>query len=281
MRPASAASSEPEERAKWVEAREALLRKPDGYLALSGLFWLTEGEQTFGSGNENDVVVANGRGPAKIGRFHVRGKEVRFVSAPGVEITASDRRVNDVLMVCDTAGEPTKLRTGDLTFWLIERYGMLGIRLRDPESPVLKGYRGTPRYAYSPAWRLEATYEPVKGARIRVPSILGEASDEEVTGRLHFQVDGKPITLHATGQSNGELFIIFGDGTNHGETYHGGRFLKVAVPKEGDRGMLDFNRAYNPPCAYSPYTTCPLVPTENELPFRIEAGERMPKKGGQ
>lgn len=269
-------STAPAEFQAWRQQREKSLRNESGYLALAGLYWLKDGYQTFGSAGDNGIVFPAGRAPERAGAFSVKAGQVTVSSTPGVELLLDGQSVSTTRMASDAEGAPTKIRLGDLTFWVIERSGRLGIRLRDPQCPILKGYRGTPCFEYAPQWRVQARFEPFETPRsVEVPNILGTKSMMETTGRLVFTIDGQSYALQPTSVSKTSYSIIFGDQTNGRQTYGGGRFLRVPVPAEGSTTVIDFNHAYNPPCAYNPHTTCPMPPAENKLVLPIEAGERI------
>lgn len=265
----------PQDFSEWRRDRERSLRSESEYLALAGLFWLSEGSHTFGSGADNAVVFPADRAPLHAGEFVVKARQVTLYSAPQVQITTDGQPVSRIRMISDTEpGGPAKFQLGDLTFWLIERGGRLGIRLSDPQSPILQNYKGTATFPYAPQWRLAAQFESFDVPRsIQVPTILGTSETRESSGRLQFSVNGVSYHLQPTGETETEYFVVFGDATNGRETYGGGRFLRVPKPTAGNDTIIDFNRAYNPPCAYSPYTTCPMPPPDNRLNLRIEAGE--------
>ena len=259
---------------EWRTHREQSLRSETGYLALAGLYWLKDGSQSFGSAPENDVVFPAGRAPDLAGHFVVKNHGVTVVGAPDVSLKVNGKRISSVNMVSDSKGTPTRIQLGELTFWLIDRSGRLGIRLRDPESPILRNYKGTRSFPYAAKWLVRARFEPLASPQpISIPNILGTESEIQAEGRLTFSIDGKPYSLYPTSVNDKQFSLIFGDKTSGIETYGGGRFLTVLRPKEGDVITIDFNRAYNPPCAYSPFTTCPMAPRQNILPIRIEAGE--------
>jgi uncharacterized protein (DUF1684 family) len=271
----SAEDSAPAEYQSWRAQREQELRSPTGYLSLAGLYWLRDGSQTFGSAADNDFVLPAGRAPDHAGTFMLQAGQVTAMAGPGVDLVVDGAPITQVRMTSGSAGQkPTEVQLGELTFWAIERSGKIAIRLRDPRSEILKNYKGTKTYPYAADWLVPARFERFDTPRpTRVPTVLGLESDMTAAGVLAFEIDGQPHRLLATGISSTHVSLIFGDQTNGHGTYGGGRFLEVPLPSTGDATTIDFNRAYNPPCAYSPYTTCPLPPPGNKLPIRIEAGE--------
>jgi uncharacterized protein len=278
-----------EELRAWQAAREASLLEPGGWLSLVGLHWLEEGATTFGAGPDNHLVFPEGA-PELGGTFRRAGAEVSVEAAlgsnlrraagdaegGGMDFTLTGGPVSALPLAADTTGKPTVLALGSLRFWVIERGDRLGVRVVDLESPALAGFEGLDYFPADPAWRIEARLERSSGATVAVPNVLGQVDEQATPGALVFAdpASGEKLRLVPTQENGGELFVVFGDGTNRGETYGGGRFLYAEAPGADDRVVLDFNRAYNPPCAYTPYATCPLPPAENKLAVRIEAGEK-------
>ncbi|HEX6200896.1 MAG TPA: DUF1684 domain-containing protein [Thermoanaerobaculia bacterium] len=287
--PAQAPEGWAEEVRAWQEERAASLQEPGDWLSMVGLHWLDEeGESTVGSAPENDLVFA-APAPPRAGTFHREGDAVRVEAAPGVELrravgasdegldfTVTGDPVPELTLAPDTSGDPTVVALGSLRFWLIERGDRLGARVLDLESPALAAFEGLEYFPVDPVWRVEGRLERAEDLTVMVPNVLGQVSEEPTPGPVVFRLPGadEEHRLLPTVAGDGELFLVFGDGTNGHETYGGGRFLYADPPGPDGRVILDFNRAYNPPCAFTPYATCPLPPKENELPVRIEAGEK-------
>ncbi len=260
---------------KWRRWREERLREPDGWLTLAGLFWLEEGENAFGTGEENRVQLPEGSGPTRMGRFVRTGDEVRVEVEPGIPVLHDGAAIAEMALSSDTAGEPTVLSLGSLSLHLIDRGGRVAVRVRDRESRTLKRFAGLNWYPFDPTWRREARFQPVSAPQtIQVPNFIGDPFDRESPGYVTFDVDGETQRLDALTREGG-LFIVFGDSTNGRGTYGGGRFLYAEPPAAGGRLDLDFNKAYNPPCVFTPYAACPLPPAQNRLSVAIEAGEKM------
>jgi uncharacterized protein (DUF1684 family) len=258
----------------WRADRDAGLRKPDGWLTLIGLFWLHPGENNAGSAPDNSVVFPKDS-PARLGTFTLDGGKVRFDAEPGVEITMAAERVSTVALDPLAADGPI-LEFGSLSFHALERAGQIGIRLRDRDSPALTAFSGMENFPIEVGWRITARFkvhdEP---KRIKVPNIAGTAFDELVYGKLIFDFEGARYSLDPLYKPEDGFFVVFGDETNGHETYGGGRFLATDPPAGDGTVILDFNTAYNPPCVFTPYATCPLPPAPNKLPIRIAAGETM------
>jgi len=296
--PAAAPADHAAEIRAWQEERQASLLEPGGWLSLVGLYWLEEGANTFGGAPDNDLVFPAGA-PKRAGTLHralaLGEAEVRLEPAPGADLrlavgagedgemdfAATGEPVGARSLAADTSGEPTVLALGSLRFWAIERGDRVGVRVVDLESPALAAFEGLEHFPVDVAWRVEARLERAPGATVAVPNVLGQVDEQPTPGALVFAhpVSGEELRLVPTEGSDGELFLVFGDATNRDETYGGGRFLYADPPGADDRVVLDFNRAYNPPCAYTPYATCPLPPAENKLAVRIEAGEK--RYGGE
>jgi uncharacterized protein len=259
----------------WRTDRIARLRRPDGWLSLVGLFWLEAGENRVGSDPSSAVRLPAGAAPPRLGTIVLSGSLMRFRAEPGVVVTSHNRPVQEVVLQTDQAGEPTLLQHGSVSFYVIQRGERLGVRVKDANAEALKHFRGIENFPFVESWRLIARFEPSDSVRhISVPNILGNVTSEESPGALAFEHGGKTYRLDVVREAGTEdFFVIFGDSTNGHETYGGGRFLYASPPKDG-RTVLDFNKAYNPPCVFTPYATCPLPPPQNRLQIRIEAGEK-------
>ncbi|RKY21607.1 MAG: hypothetical protein DRQ55_03710 [Planctomycetota bacterium] len=256
----------------WRHERESGLRDPEGYLGLAGLYWLASGSNVVGCDPGSDVVLPEGRGPGRVGVISLSEGRAVLTVEPGVYVTHNGRPVTEMELSFNSA---TPCRVGQLSFHLIERGVRVGLRLRDPQSPVLAAYDGTEVWPPRDAWRVPARYVPSTIPRIvNIPNVLGSSYQEPELGRLEFELDGARHTLVVTGSGAESLFVIFGDESNGRGSYSGGRFLRVPPADDLGSTLIDFNRAYNPPCAYSPFTTCPLPPEGNLLPFAVTAGER-------
>lgn len=259
----------------WRARRTETLRKPDGWLSLVGLHWLGEGPHRLGSDPKSDIVLPAGA-PATVGTLEVSGKSVTLTAAPGVDLRmGGERRDRAVLEASD---DPAVVTVGTMSFQVVERTGRLALRVRDSQSPALQGFQGTEWFPVDPRWRVKARFEPYSPARtVQVPNYTGVATSETSPGVLVFTLGGQEHRLEALGSLSGkELFLVFGDRTNGKSTYSGGRFLYVAVPDAKGGVWVDFNRAYSPPCAFTPYATCPLPPAQNRLEAEIQAGEKAP-----
>lgn len=261
-----------EEMMNWNKKRIDFLRSPAGWLNLEGLFWLHPGKNYFGSGSSNDLIYKHPLMPAVAGYFEWENGEVKWINQPGVSITLQDSVVNSLKVFEE--GKPVPLLALQTLHWnVIKREDKMGIRLRDIASKTVLNFRGIERYPTNISWRVTAKLEAPPQANIFITNVLGQTNAQQTPGKLVFKINGKTYRLDALLEED-QLFIIFADATNGKGTYPSGRFLYAALPDEKGNTVLDFNKAYNPPCAFSPFATCPLPPPQNRLPFAIPAGEK-------
>lgn len=264
---------------QWQEARLASLKKPTGWLSLAGLFWLKEGSNSFGSGSGNDLIFPQDGTPEKIGRFVLENGEVMVYINPAVEVYYDSIPVNEMKVFAPEIKTPVILTHGSLSWFVIQRGSEIGVRLRDAQNPAIAALENIATYPIDPRWRVRATLEPYDPPRkIPVENVLGMTTEEPCPGKLVFELGGQTCSLDAV-EAGDELFIIFSDQTNGRETYGAGRYLYTATPGEDGTVILDFNKAYNPPCAYTAYATCPLPPSQNRLPLAVTAGEKFDGEG--
>jgi uncharacterized protein len=261
---------------KWRSDREARLRADGGWLTVAGLFWLKEGENRFGTEAGADIVLPKGSAPGTAGVFELKGERVIATLKPGASGRVSGQPVTGVVALRpDTSGPSDVLEMGDLTLNVIERGGRYGIRLKDRKNAARKTFTGLKWFDIKEDYRIEARWVPhAKPKPVEVPNVLGQIEAMPSPGYAEFTLAGTVVRLDAVleGPDAEELFIIFRDQTSGKETYGAGRFLYAELPK-GGKVVLDFNKAYSPPCAFTPYATCPLPPRQNRLPVRVEAGE--------
>jgi len=254
----------------WRDGRYAALRRDLGWLTLAGLDWLAPGPNRVGSDPAADVVIP--AGPAHVGWLNVA--DDGSVTATGAWSHAGIL-VDDLPLDHDAPGPATILELGDLRQCIIRRGGRLALRTWNLASPARASFDGIPHWSVDPAWRVPARFHPTPDRSITVPDVLGIEESQPSPGEVEFTVAGEAHRLQAlSGGADGQLWLVFGDATNGAETYGGGRFL-YTEPPGADRGLtIDFNRAYNPPCVFSPFATCPLPWPENRLRIRVEAGEQ-------
>lgn len=273
--PAISDDSYVEEIQKYRESRVERLQAPEGWLSLIGLFWLDHGENDFGSASDQAIVLPRGAAPPEAGTLRLDGSEVRLVVGEGVTITLDGEPVGDRVLRDDHEGKPDILRLGRLSMFVIRRGDRFALRVKDPEAETRREFHGIDYFAIDPAYRVEARLESFdEPKKVQISSVAGTTSEMLVPGTLAFTLDGTSYRLEpliGTPEET-ELFIIFRDETSGTETYGAGRYLYATL--EDGRTVLDFNKAYNPPCAFTPFATCPLPPRANRLRVVIPAGEK-------
>ena len=246
------------------------------WLSLVGLFWLKPGANTFGTDTGNAIVFP--KGPAHAGEFDLQGTDVTLHLQPGTQATIAGKPVSTAKLAPDTAEHVTKVEMGTLRFHVIVRGQRVGIRVRDTESAASRAFKGMMFYPLDLSYRTTATWTSADGKQtVEIPNALGDTSAEVVPGVVTFKLSGRELRLTALGgDAKVGLFFVFTDPTAKADTYPGGRFLDTG-PVVNGTVVLDFNRAYSPPCAVTPYATCPLAPKENRLSLAITAGEKFDK----
>jgi uncharacterized protein len=264
--------------AEWRQRAEQSLRKDNGWLTLAGRYPMKEGTNTFGTGAGNDIVFPKGLGPERMGTIEVEPGRVSVKLAPGVTMEQDGIPMTEKVMGTDTENRDW-VQLGRASFHVIEREGRYILRLADRESEVRKRFQGRVWYDVKDAYRVKAKYVPYEPPRkLSIVNVIDEVSEEPSPGYVEFTVNGVTQRLDAVGDDEG-LFFVLRDATAGRTTYQPGRFLYVEKkPQPGETFMLDLNRIYNPPCAFSEYTTCPLPPKQNVLKAKIEAGEKYPPK---
>jgi uncharacterized protein (DUF1684 family) len=262
---------------KWHNERAESLKSEDGWLTLVGLFWLKEGENRFGSERSNQVVLPEGKAPKYAGSLWVEGGGVRLEAQPGAGITSDGKPVDKLALSSDAEGKPTVLHLGTLSFHVIKRGNQLGLRVKDKENPARTKFAGLDYYPVAHNWRIDARFEPYNPPKkIPIVNVLGMVEEQPSPGRIVFDAAGKTYSLDAISEEGSkELFVIFKDETSGKETYGAGRYLYTDPANAQGTVLLDFNKAYNPPCAFTSYATCPLPPSQNRLALRVEAGEKQ------
>jgi uncharacterized protein (DUF1684 family) len=247
------------------------------WLPLAGLFWLKPGENSFGADPKNAVVFP--KGPARAGSFTLLGKTVTAKFAQGSNAVIAGKPVSAAELQPDTTGNPTVVELGNLRLHVIVRGQRIGIRLKDLESDAVRQYHGPQFFPLDLSYRVTATWLPSDGKQtVDVPNVLGDVLPTPIAGTAVFKINGQELRLtDLGGDAASGLFFVFSDPTSKIDTYPGGRFLKTE-PVTNGTVVLDFNRAYNPPCAVTPYATCPLAPKENRLSVAIRAGEEYDHK---
>jgi len=264
---------------QWQAGRVERLTASDGWLSLIGLEWLKEGANRVGRAADNDIVLS--AGPAHLGVVTLaHDGSMRIALDKDSDATIDGKAVTEAALVDDLhAGAdaaPTRVSFGTASFHVIDRDGRKGLRVKDTEAPTRKHFVGIDAFPVDPSWRIEATWVPAQpGETLEMGSVIGTIDKYPVPGKLEFTRDGKHFEILPVIEVPGDAqyFIVFADRTSGKETYGAARFLYIDPPKDG-KVVLDFNKAYNPPCAFTPFATCPLAPPENRLDLRVTAGEK-------
>jgi uncharacterized protein len=273
--PAPIAEDYPREVEEWMQQRIETLSDSTGWLRLAGMYWLEEGENIFGSGENADIRFPDGTIPEIGGTFSLENGRVTINSAPGVTITHQGGQVSDFVLY--DGDEFPEVEHGTLIWHVIVRDDLTGIRLYNKENQKADEFTGFPRYDIDPKWHVKAKYIPnPEGTTVSIVNVLGQQIDAPSPAILEFKIDGEIFTLDAFENST-RMFVIVGDETNRTETYQAGRYMYIDYPEDGNNyTIIDFNKIYNPPCAYNAFTTCQLPPMQNRLDVAITAGEKRP-----
>lgn len=266
---------------RWHAGRVARLTAPNGWLSLTGLDWLQAGANRVGSAADNDVVIANA--PAHLGTVTwADDGAVSITLAADSDATINGAAQSHAMLLDDSHAQPTIVAFSTASFILVDRGGRKGLRVRDTAAATRTGFVGIERFAVDPAWRIVADWIPLDPPfQLATMTVIGTLETNPAPGKAVFERDGQRCELYPVLEAAGDtqLFLVFADATSGRETYGAARFLYADLPSDG-KIVLDFNRAYNPPCAFTPYATCPLAPPENRLPVRVEAGELKYRGGG-
>jgi len=268
---------------QWRAARVARLTAPDGWLSLIGLEWLHEGANHVGSAADNDIVLK--AGPAHLGTVTLAADGATSIAlAKGSGATVDGKSVAEAPLVDDmhaaAGAAPTTVRFGNANFYVIERDGRKALRVKDADAEARRDFAGIDYFPVDPSWRIEADWVPfVPAHELEIGTAIGTIDKVSVPGKAVFLRDGHSFELLPYQEEpGGELFFVLADQTSGKQTYGAARFLYAALPAGGidkpGKVVLDFNKAYNPPCAFTPFATCPLAPPENRLSIAVTAGEK-------
>jgi len=260
----------------WKTARLKALVGENGYVNLAGLFWLENDTTTFGASDDNTIKFPSGKGPDFLGSFVLKNDSVWIISNEnsGVEMNGHPL-TNESLAYSEDMENPIEFSLGSLIWIVIKRGDQFGVRLRDLEHPNLSNMDAIEFYPLDAAYKVIADYEPYDPPKMmKTTNVLGQTYDAKIPGFLTFELKGKSYRIEPN-IDEGQLHIRFRDETTGEETYGLGRYLKAEMPSTKAKVVVDFNKAYNPPCAFTEFATCPLPPKENTIDFKVEAGERV------
>lgn len=259
----------------WRAGRLERLTAPGGWLSLVGLHWLpAQGRLTLGKGPGNDIEL--GHGPERLGTLDISDAALLYTPDPSAAALVDGTALTGpVPLSSDAEGKASVITSGTLSLQLIERAGRKALRVRDSEAATRTGFAGIPHFPVDPSWRIEARFERYPQARtIEVATVVGTLEAYPNPGRIVFEREGRTHQIEALVEEGSEAyFLIFADRTSGRESYGMARYL-YAGPEQGEAITIDFNRAYNPPCAFTAYATCPMPPEGNRLDLAVRAGER-------
>ena len=260
---------------KWRNERLEEINGENGWNTLVGLFWLNEGKNRFGSHPSNEIVLPRNRVPKFAGSLRLATGTIRLTTIPGSGITVEGNRVSDLLLRSDTDGFPTALKLGSLTMFVIKRGDKFGLRVKDRHHPARSNFHGLQYFPLDETWRVEAKLEAyVPPKVIPIANVLDMVDNMISPGALVFKMSGKEYRLDPVLEKGSkQFFLIFADLTSGKQTYGAGRYVYVDPPGADGKVIIDFNKAHNPPCAFTKFATCPLPPRQNRLAMRVEAGE--------
>lgn len=265
----------------WRTQREREVAAPDGWLTLVGLEWLKAGVNSFGSDTENTIKI-RANAPPHFGMLTVSGATVQLLSPSGgfpADLQLDGKPAREGPLSADDA-RPSTMTWHGLTMVVLPRGGRFALRIKDADASTRKEFKGLHWYAPDARFRVTAKWLPYNPPHVeKIPTVIGTSLNMVAPGMAEFTFDGKTLHLEPVfeGGERDKLFFILRDATSQTTTYQAARFLYAGLPSHGvgEPGelTLDFNELYNPPCAYTPYATCPLPPEQNRLPVAIEAGE--------
>jgi uncharacterized protein (DUF1684 family) len=264
---------------QWRQNYEAGLTSDTGWLTVSGLFWLREGENRLGSAAGNDIVLPSSA-PAYVGTLEFHGSKITVQVNPGVKVMLNGKPIQTAELKPDT--RQYYLVLGDLTLYVHASGDRLALRVKDKNSALRKNFTGLNWFPIDGSYAVTGTYVPFESPKeVDSENVLGDAIKLRITGYVAFSLQGQEYRLDGGLDRSGKnLFIVFRDWTSGKQTYPASRFLDVELPAEATKSgrvVVDFNKSYNPPCAYNPYTTCPLPVPGNRLKIEIPVGEKLYK----
>jgi len=261
---------------EWHKARIADLKTPNGWLNLEGLFWLHKGANSFGKKEGSDCKYDNAVFPAELGSFIYEGDSVLWMNAANNSIKVNGVLVNGTkpVKVFYKEEQAITMSWSHFTWTIIKREDKMGVRFRNLEAKTLTGFKGIERFTIDSSWRIKATMVAASQNLLMITNVLGQTTATKTAGKLLFTIDNKEYSLDVIDEGGPNLFIVFADETSGKTTYGAGRFIDIPKPDALGNTEIDFNKAYNPPCAFTAFATCPLPPAQNRLKVGIPAGEK-------
>ena len=257
----------------WRASRHERLKQPDGWLTLVGLEWLEDGESRIGSSEDNDIQLSGG--PAYWGSVVLQDSHLHFKNLDPVKVSVNGEPLPNAELIPDTEGKPTIISSDTLSINVIFRESY-ALRIKDSQAKALENFKGVDNFPIDESWCVDGRFiTAADGMVIEITNVLGQVSESPVFGTFEFEKDGKTHTLLGLGDEDSEsLWFIFADRTTGHGTYGAGRYLYSDGMPENGRLTVDFNKAYNPPCAFNPYSTCPIPPQRNRMDLWVRTGEK-------
>ena len=265
----------------WHQNRIDALKKPNGWLNLEGLFWLHTGINKLGTAPESDCRYINPNPaaqnfPAYLGDFKYEGDSVVWQTNKGYQITVNNLDIASGKQITVFSREQDRVTMGwaDYTWTIIKREDKVGVRFRNLKAIQVSAFKGIDRFKVDTKWRIKAKLNAPIQSQLMIMNVLGQNTATKNAGKLFFNYEGKEYTLDVIDEGGPLYFITFADETSDKTTYGAGRFIEIPKPDANGNTEIDFNKAYNPPCAFTAFATCPLPPPQNRLPIAITAGEK-------
>ena len=257
---------------QWKQNRAG--RLAEAWVSLAGLYWIEGDQVLIGSGPDSDIRFPD-EAPDRVGLLTVDGDDLIFAVDENVDASVAGSAVDQTTLGTDRGGDPTEVHVGPWRWYLIERQGRLALRLHDQRASDAFSLADLSYYPTSPDWRVEGRFTPYPPDQmIPVPTVLGTIDEMRTPGFVEFSIDGEDYRLDVLEGGAQTYFVMFADSTNRIDTYEAGRYLYIDHEDSDGRVLLDFNKSYNPPCAFTPYATCPFPPQQNYLPLSITSGEK-------
>lgn len=266
---------------EWHKLRESSLKSPKGWLNLEGLFWLHKGVNSFGTSQNNDCVYENPNPsasffPDQMGNFIFEGDSVIWESLDKYVVKVNNQITPTGTKVCvfNSKGISLEMAWSNFTWTIIKREDKIGVRFRNLKSDNVLSFKGITHFPINEKFKIKALLQPPIETYLMISNVLGQKVASKNAGKLQFTYQGKPYSLDVIDEGEDQFFITFGDATSGATTYGAGRFIYISKPDANGNTFIDFNQAFNPPCSFTKFATCPLPPPQNRLPFAITAGEK-------
>jgi len=261
---------------QWHAKRIQSLKQDNGWLNLEGLFWLHTGVNYFGSANNLDCHYANSKFPDTLGSFDFKGDSVLWENNKNFTITINKKvtQQNTKYAVFGPNTKEAVMDYGAFSWVIIKREDKVGVRFRNLKAKTLLEFKGIERFPITENWKVKAKLVQPAQDYLMITNVLGQTTPTKNAGKLEFQKNGQTYTLDVIDEGGSNLFLVFADQSSGVTTYGAGRFLDIPKPDKDGNTVIDFNKAYNPPCAFTAFATCPLPPKQNRLALNIEAGEK-------